>query len=635
MPNEFDIVFPSKGRVKFSGGLNNKYEKQLISDNETPDAFNVVLTADSAQTRGGTSKLNTTAVGSFAGDGLYTRHNNNGTQTMVAWWNGSLFTLNGTSSFVTVASAQSIFTAGERVTAAEYENYIFFGNGYTTPYKYNGAFTRHGIPQASAPTYATLGTAGNVTGDVRYKVSYVNSALVEGDVSSSTATLAASNEIVTVTVPTAPASFGVERRNLYRADAGSTFKRVTQITDNSTTTYSDNTATASLGTDAPTDQGRPPNYSALIYHKNRLFCNDPANQNYVWYSELGNPYVFKATSFIKAGDNSGDLVRGFAVYDDALVVFCDNSQWIIYMPSETATDWSPAVKLRSNYGSKNHFGSFKYNNKIMFPAIQSNKIVGFAALNGQAIDQSATFLTVSAIGSDLKSDRIEPDIFQIEESGVAEISAFVFQNKAYITLPFGTNQASNNRIYVFDFSIADLLKKQDGAWIPWTGLNAVQFTEYNGKLYYQSSTANGTVYEMNTSTYNDDGAAINSYLWTKEFPGLNGQESSHKDFRSVDIVYERLGDYYMTVRYKTDSDTGVGRSEQIDLNPGGSLWGTMRWGSDSWGGGQSDGETQITLGNVRGQRIQFRFDNQNTVNQGFHVKGLNFFYNVKNRRGRR
>ena len=59
------------------------------------------------QTRGGTLKLNTAAVASYACDGLYTRHDSSGAESMVAWFGGTLWALSGTS-FNTVASAQSI-----------------------------------------------------------------------------------------------------------------------------------------------------------------------------------------------------------------------------------------------------------------------------------------------------------------------------------------------------------------------------------------------------------------------------------------------------------------------------------------------------------------------------------------------
>ena len=44
MAQQYDIVYPPQGRVTFEGGLNNKFPRALIADNESPDTFNVVFT---------------------------------------------------------------------------------------------------------------------------------------------------------------------------------------------------------------------------------------------------------------------------------------------------------------------------------------------------------------------------------------------------------------------------------------------------------------------------------------------------------------------------------------------------------------------------------------------------------------
>ena len=113
--------YPPKDRVYLDGGLNSKYARAIIQDNESPDCRNVIFTDGTVETRGGTAKLNTTAVGSFIADGLYTRHNNDASQTMVAWFGGTLYDYQSPS-FVTIGSAQSVYTAAERVYAAEYDS---------------------------------------------------------------------------------------------------------------------------------------------------------------------------------------------------------------------------------------------------------------------------------------------------------------------------------------------------------------------------------------------------------------------------------------------------------------------------------------------------------------------------------
>jgi hypothetical protein len=137
---------------------------------------------------------------------------------------------------------------------------------------------------------------------------------------------------------------------------------------------------------------------------------------------------------------------------------------------------------------------------------------------------------------------------------------------------------------------------------------------------------------MVDSVYNDAGTAINSYYWTKEFSGFKGDNELHKDFRSLHLYYEKSGDWYFNVGYRNDGTLGGDLSNQVDANPGGSLWGTMIWGIDTWGGGQKDAFETISLGESRGRRIQFKFSNQNTANRKFKVTGFRFSYNPKGNR---
>src|SRR5688572_16016774 len=130
-------VYPEKGVILFDGGLNSKYERSIIPDNESPDCANVIFDNGSVGTREGFTKLNTTAIGSFTVDGIYTRRVDTGGETMVVFAGGSGWQLGG-STFTTIGSAQSVFTAGVRVAAAQYENHMFVGNGGVIPYKYNG-----------------------------------------------------------------------------------------------------------------------------------------------------------------------------------------------------------------------------------------------------------------------------------------------------------------------------------------------------------------------------------------------------------------------------------------------------------------------------------------------------------------
>jgi hypothetical protein len=633
MTGFFDRRYPPSGRVLLDGGLDTKFAKTILPDNESPDCANVLFENGAAGTRGGSTALAGTSFGSHICDGLYTRHDNDGTETMCVWGGGDMFDLQGTT-FVTIPSAQSIFVSGTRIGASEYENYLFIGqSGVTNPYKYDGSlFTRHGIPSPQSAPTATTASNGTLTGDYSWKVTYVNTNVVEGDVGSSTATYAATSDSYTVTIPTAPASFGVNARKIYRTEtSGTTYKLVTTISDNSTTTYEDNSSDSELGADAPTDQGNPPQYSFIKEHQNRLFCNDVTNENLLYYSELANPYVFKTTNFIRVGDNSGDLLRGIEVFDNGIICFCVRRTYIIYMPDTTASNWL-VVQARTSLGSKSAYGLVPYNNRVMFPATQDGKFVGLASLQGDTIEPSATFLTVSVAGSQLQSDTIEPDMFDIQESYLINISAISFKNRLYFAVTHSDGNTTNNRIYVYDYSISNLAKKKRGAWVPYTGLSPTQFAIYDGKLYFGESTATGLVKQLETTSYNDNGSAIDSYWESKEFSGLKGEEDLQKDFRTLQFIFDKPGAYFMDMFTKIDSDLGQGNVTRINIDPGGSTWNNFSWGNAVWGGGTAQEDRRTFLGQSRGKRIAFKFSNQNKADQRFKVHGFKFSYNVKGKR---
>lgn len=628
-------LYPNNESIIFDGGKDNKFPAALIPDNESPDCANVVFFNGACETREGAVKLNTAAAGTTPFDGIYTRRANDSSETMCVFIGGHMKTL-GSTTFVTVPSAQSVFTIGSRVSADLAENYMFIGNGGAGPYKWDGTnFTQHGVPAPTQTMTVASNGAGSLTSGlaVSYKYTYINSALVEGNLSPAvTFVISASGGQNTLSnIGVAPVSAGVARRRIYRTvGSGVVYERLTEISDNTTTTFSDNVPDGSLGAIAPTDNGTPPKYSAILYHRNILFVNDPANPNFVWYSNIGTPYTFASTNFFKVGDNASDLVKGFAAYDNHLVVFCENSTWINFMSDPSTPSGWRQLRTNGSYGTRSPFGAVSYLGKVLFPATQNKKFVGFAALAGLSVDPTSTILSVTDAGSELQSDRIENDMFNVQETYLPNISSMVFKNRAYISLTYGAGNTSNNRIYCFDFSMSNLKKNQKSSWVPFTGLSAQQFTVYSGKLYFASSSNNGFVYQMDgTGVYSDDGTAIDSYYYTKEFPGFDQDTNMMKDFRYANILIDNAGAYFMNVIYKSDSDSGSGNSQQISLNPNASLWGTLIWGMGTWGGGAMQAETRVFVSPTRGKRIQFKFSNQNTAGQRFKVYRMNFDYNIR------
>jgi hypothetical protein len=618
----------------FDGGLNSKYEPQIISDNEAQSCANVVFDdLGGVATRQGYSVLNTGLVNSNACDGLFTANWNNGRQSMAAWFGTDMLVLSGTT-FVTVPSAQGVFTTGAVKYNEMYQDLMFIGHG-STPYKYDeGVFTRHGVEVPSLVADGGTRTAGgNLIGDYHYKLTYVNTQVVEGDVSTGTATLVATGageQILITGIATPDQSFGVNAKYLYRTIAGSglsgTYYFVASLAA-SITTYTDNIVDGSLGSAAPTDNGKPPNYKYVKTFQERLFFNDEDNPMYLWYSELGNPFTVKSTNFIKISDGDGEKITGFGVQGSSLIVFKENSVWIIYMPSTDDTGW---VRLKSNskYGCASHKSVVEYEQQLMFLGQQNKKITGFYAFAGNTTEPDVTSLRAATMFGDAKSDRIEPDTDSFQNANKDLCVGQAWENKLWFTATHGTGNTSNNRVYQFDFVRRGNSRKV-GSWVPFTGMSFNDFAILDGKLYAGTSDDDGFVYQLQDGTYTDNGNAIDSFFETKEFDGGKTLRHFDKDFRQANFTLETLGNWKMRIAHRIDSEKGDGNAQTVDLNPGGSIWGTSTWGSSSWGGGKTRIDQKIELGPSEGKRVSFKFTNLNTAGNAFKVIRGNCYFNQR------
>lgn len=623
----------------FDGGLNNKYEPAILEHNEAADCRNVVFDdLGGVKTREGYSLLNTQAVNSNPCDGMFTARWNNGNESMAVFFGTDMFVLSGTT-FQTVPSAQGNYTTGTHKNAAMYQNVVFIGDGNTPSYKYDeGVYTRHGIEVPSSVTDGGAPAAGgNLIGEYHYKLAYVNTQVVAGDLSvgsvTFTATAAGESLLLTGIVADPDQSFGVDSKWLYRTLPGSgvsgTYYFVSTL-PLSSTTYVDNIADASLGSAAVTDAGKPPAYKYVIAHQERLFVNDEQNPQYLWYSVLANPFIFEATGFIKIADGDGEKITGLAVQGNSLVVFKEASVWVIYMPDTTPSNWI-RIKTDAKYGNASHRSIVSYERQLMYLGQHGFKVSGFYAFVGDTSEPDSTSLTVTQMFGDAKSDRIEPDVFQFQNSYKQNCAAIAFDNKLWFAVTHGAGETANNRIYHFDY-VRRAKSRKIGSWVPFTGIGANVFSVYNSSLFFGSSAADGFVYQLQDGTYTDDtSTAIDSYFETKDFDGGATYRHYDKDYRQANFTVETLGDWDMRISYRIDSDKGQGDGEDISLNPGGSLWGTMIYGLDTWGGGQTRKDVKLDIAG-EGKRVAFKFSNKNVAGSGFKVVRGNVYYN---RRGLR
>lgn len=126
----------------------------------------------------------------------------------------------------------------------------------SVPAQHRTGFAPLGTP-GSAPTSGAPSSGGSVdAGSHVWAVTFYNSfGESKPSASSGSQTTTSSNKTVALSaIPTAPAGSVITGRNVYRSKQGTTtpLYLVAAIADNTTTTYTDTTADASLGNQAPT-----------------------------------------------------------------------------------------------------------------------------------------------------------------------------------------------------------------------------------------------------------------------------------------------------------------------------------------------------------------------------------------------
>lgn len=165
------------------------------------------------------------------------------------------------------------------------------------------------VTPASVPTVAA-GAAGVLTGVYYYKVSYAqksgSTVISESTLSSSSASVTLASQKGSLSaIPVSPDA-SVTARRLYRtASGGSVFFHLADIADNTTTTYTDETADSGLDTvAAATDLGNPAGSTAsdyistMVAWKDRLWAVGSGALDLVYYSGINRWFAWGASNYL-------------------------------------------------------------------------------------------------------------------------------------------------------------------------------------------------------------------------------------------------------------------------------------------------------------------------------------------------
>lgn len=346
-------------RYNFSGGQVN-----ATSDVGRPSNAVRELINGSLRTEGGISKRSgfrtvLTTVGAFIGLG-------EGSLVVSGILSNFLFLVSGTaitrttvqkdgtaaSTALTVTGGDPAFGSFCRIlqmngiVSGTKAKQILIVGSEEVPIRHDGTTTTRTTLDAPGAATVAVGAAGVLTGTYSYKVTFVNDF---GETSAGTVSanvVPATQKIDVSAIPTGSTTepYAVRYRKLYRTEAGgSTYKLVTTITDNTTTTYTDNTADGSLGTTPPSINrcSKIPRCVDGAVFQSRLYIgnNKDANTNgvnfypwRVWFSVVDDCLDFNVTD--QNGTYFGyfdiptlESITGMAVVGTRLIIFTARSMW--------------------------------------------------------------------------------------------------------------------------------------------------------------------------------------------------------------------------------------------------------------------------------------------------------------------
>ena len=301
----------------------------------------------------------------------------------------------------------------------------------------------------------------------------------------------------------------------------------------------------------------------LIQRGQRMFAlGDPQNPNYLYFSEVGDPTTFQAASIVKAVTDDNDVLVGFALFADNLLVFKKHEifKWSGWDPSSDV-EFKP---LDTGHGA------------ISPGTIQvSEDFLLFA-------DREGVFCLTSVESDLIKSYYISKNIEEIYRNltNLDKMRSIVYKGNYYLAC-CDNGSGINNIVLKASLGMAYNGSTDEGIsnllfpWVVYTGWNVSDWIDLDGVLYFASAT-DGKIYRAFDGV-DDAGTAIASEA--THYLKL-GDAVTRKKLKRLFLVALQDPAYPCTVRL--DIEAGYETySKLVSLDESGS-WDTGDWDEVMW-----------------------------------------------------
>lgn len=400
-------------------------------------------------------------------------------------------------------------TNGKRWTFITYKNWMIGSNGYDAPVKWDGLLTTTAdtngartagdlVTQLGAP-FAQLATGTGLTASrwYQYRMAFYNGTTYSYSTARTNPILlgAAVHSAKLTDIPLGPS--GTTHRYIYRTlnqtsranvVASTTFYLVTDIADNTTTTFTDNVADATIAADNPPTWATvsagsnvtPPHGLFLFINKDYIWlANDPSGTSYgqsiAYFSQVLNPDYWPAVNYFLIRPDDGDVITAITSFLGQLTIFKTNTIQKIYTDQSSSTAWQLSQPF-SFIGASAPYSVVPTPLGVFYLGRY-----GLYKFDGQS--------------STLISDVVTKDIRDINVTNYNNIASTYYNNEyrmAYESVASGAS--TNDHVLLFDIVRNSYTKDTENINV-WALYNSAD--DY-GALYSGSSTTNGSILSHST-----------------------------------------------------------------------------------------------------------------------------------------
>lgn len=328
-------------------------------------------------------------------------------------------------------------------------------------------------------------------------------------------------------------------------------------------------------------------------------------------TEVPTATVFAGTGakFVDINPGDGDVITGLAKFQNVLVIFKEHSIWQLTFDTSGSTVVS---QISASQGCVSHKSVDNVENDVFYLSRDGYYVLG----------NEPNYYNV--IRSNELSNRINPTI-QTISSGNLDRAASIFYNFRFYSSIASGGTSYNNKTLTYD--------RRYLGWSINDHIHANSFTEFidssgDRHLYYASDDE-AKVYEIETGTYNSNGAAISSYWTSKAFDA--GDFEIYKRWIDITLYFRQiLGTITVTI-YADNNDIVKQTTISSSTSATGSM-GTSLIGEELLGGtGEaSDGNSTNNIPyrikiNSKSRTLKIKISNDN-VDENFTMLGFVITY---------